>query len=149
MTSNEDTWTTRDLPVLRAAVQIYEKGERPNIRVSDIERMLEFDKAEIQRALRALHSEPFFQPEGSVEGQTGVAFIGPPTGQALRVAGQWPTPENLVERLIAAFESAANNEALDEPERTRAQKIRDGLISGGSKIAIAALGSAGGHMLYS
>lgn len=90
--------------VLRAAAQIFENGERPNIRVSDIERALECDKATVQRALRALHNEPFFRPEGSVEGQTGFAFIGPPTGQALRVAGQWPTPESVVERMIAAFD---------------------------------------------
>jgi len=74
-------------------------------------------------------------------------FVGAPTSDALRVAGQWPTPENMVDRLIAAFEAAANNDDLDEPERTRARKMLDGLMSGGSKIAIAALGSAGGHYL--
>jgi hypothetical protein len=145
----EDTWTNRDLPVLRTAVEIYDKGERANIRVSDIQRAVGFDKDDIQRALRALHREPYFDEEGSSEGQTGFTFVGAPTGEALRVAGQWPTPESMVERLIAAFEAAANDEDLDEPDRTRAQKIRDGLLSGGSKIAIAALGGAGGHMLYS
>jgi hypothetical protein len=149
MTLHEDTWTNRDLPVLRAAVGIFDKGERSNIRASDIERATELDTQTVQRALRALYREPFFEERGTVEGQTGFAFVGPPTGEALRVAGQWPTPENIVERLIVAFEAAAKDEDLDEPDRTRAQKIRDGLLSGGSKIAIAALGSAGGHALYS
>jgi hypothetical protein len=54
------------------------------------------------------------------------------------------SPESMVERLIAAFETAVNAEDLDEPERSRAEKIWLGLKSGGSKIAIAALGSAGG-----
>lgn len=76
-------------------------------------------------------------------------MVGPPTGNAYQVAGAWPSPENLVERLIAAFEAASNDEDLDEPERTRARKVWDGLMSGRSKIAIAALGSAGGHALYS
>jgi hypothetical protein len=137
------------LPVLRAAVEIYEKAERANIRVGDIERAGGFGKDATQRALRALYREPYFEQEGSVEGQTGYIFVGAPTGDALRVAGQWPRPESMVERLIAAFEAAANDEDLDEPERTRAQKILLGLTSGGSKIAIAALGGAGGHMLYS
>lgn len=149
MTSNEETWASRDLPVLRAAVQIYENGERPNIRVSDIERMLEFDKATIQRALKALHSEPFFKAEGSVEGQTGFAFIGAPTGQALRIAGQWPTPENMVERLIAALEAVAEDDTRDEPERSKAKQAALWLGDALSKIAIGALGGAGGHALYS
>jgi hypothetical protein len=50
---------------------------------------------------------------------------------------------------MAAFEAAAHDENLDEPERSRAEKIWLGLKSGGSKIAIAALGSAGGHILSS
>ena len=73
--------------------------------------------------------------------------VGPPTSAALRVAGQWPTPENMVDRLIEAFEAAANDDSLDEATRTRAQKIWDGLKSGGSKIAIGALAGAGGHFL--
>jgi hypothetical protein len=34
----EDTWTSRDLPVLRAAVQIYEDTGRAMIRAGDIAR---------------------------------------------------------------------------------------------------------------
>ncbi|OBJ58223.1 hypothetical protein [Mycobacterium asiaticum] len=148
MTSIEETWTNRDLPVLRALVQIYENTGRAMIRASDIENATGFDKDTTQRALRSLSREPYFkEAKGSWGG--GILFVGPPTGAALRVAGQWPTPESMVERLIAAFEAAASDEDLEEPERTRAQKIRDGLISGGSKIAIAALGSAGGHILSS
>ena len=74
-------------------------------------------------------------------------FVGKPTSAALRVAGQLPTADNMVDSLIAAFEAAANDDSLDEATRTRAQKIWDSLLSGGSKIAIAALGSGGGHFL--
>jgi hypothetical protein len=145
----EDTWTNRDLPVLRAAVVIYDKSGRANIRVNDIERAVEFDKDTIQRALRALSREPFFEEEGSVEGQTGFVYIGAPTGEALRVAGQWPTPENMVERLIAAFEAAGDDETLDPPERSKAKQAALWLGDTLSKIAIGALGGAGGHALYS
>lgn len=148
MTSIEDTWTNRDLPVLKAVVQIYENTGRAKIRASEIERAVGFDSDTTQRALRALYREPYFEEAtGAFGGQ--ILFVGKPTSAALRVAGQWPTPENIVELLVAAFEAAAKDETLDEPERTRAQRIRDGLISGGSKIAIAALGSAGGHVLSS
>lgn len=147
MTNAEDTWTNRDLPVLKAAVQIYENADRSNIRVSDIERAVGFDKDSIQRALRALYRQPFFEEEGSVEGQTGFAYIGAPTGEALRVAGQWPTPDNLVERLIAAFEAVAEDESREEPERSKAKQTALWLGDTLSKIAIGALGGAGGHIL--
>jgi hypothetical protein len=148
MTFIEDTWTNRDLPVLKAVVQIYEKTGRAKIRVSDIAQAAGFDEPTTQHAIRALYREPYLEEATGAFGGT-ILFVGAPTSEAMRLAGQWPTPENMVERLIAAFEAAANDETLAEPERTRAQKIRDGLISGGSKIAIAALGSAGGHALYS
>ncbi|WP_205874434.1 hypothetical protein [Mycobacterium camsae] len=144
----EDTWANRDLPVLQAVVQIYEETGRHLTRARDIARKTGFDEDTTQRALRALQTVPFFEKGPTAMGGQVIA-VGPPIGTAYQVAGAWPTPESMVERLIAAFEAAANDEQLDEPERTRARKILDGLLSGGSKIAIAALGSAGGHALYS
>jgi hypothetical protein len=144
----EDTWTNRDLPVLRAAVKIYDQSGDYITQAFDIQRVTGFDKVTVQRALRALQTVPFFE-EGTTVASGEILCVGPPKGNAYQVAGAWPTPESMVDRLIAAFEAAANDEALDEPERTRAQRIRDGLLSGGSKIAIAALGSAGGHYLSS
>jgi hypothetical protein len=145
----EDTWTSRDLPVLKAVVQLYEDTGRTLIPVADIQQAVGFDKDTTRRAIQALYTErtdPFFE-ESRGTWQGGVLRVGAPTGRALRVAGQWPTAESMVDRLIAAFQDAADDDDLDEPERTRAKKVLDGLLSGGSKIAIAALGSAGGHFL--
>jgi hypothetical protein len=147
----EDTWTSRDLPVLKAVVQIYEDTGRPMIPVTDIQQAVGFDKDTMRRAIQALYTErtdPFFEePGGSWSG--GVIRVGAPTGRALRVAGQWPTPENIVERLIAAFEAVAEDETRDEPERSKAKQTALWLGDTLSKIAIGALGGAGGHMLYS
>ena len=56
----EDTWNNRDLPVLKAAVELYEeKGRGP--RVSAVEERTGFDPDTVQRALRALYSEPYFE----------------------------------------------------------------------------------------
>ena len=54
----EDTWTTRDLPVLRAVVDIYDTTGRSIIRARDIETATGFDKDTVQRALRALNTHP-------------------------------------------------------------------------------------------
>ena len=60
-----DTWSTRDLPVLRAAVELFERNGR-GPRASAIESELGFDEDTVQRALRALYTEPYF--EGGVRG---------------------------------------------------------------------------------
>src|SRR6185437_7884320 len=91
-----------------------------------------FDHDTIQRALRALQTVPFFQ-EGATAAGGQIIAVGPPTGNACQVAGAWPSPESMVERIIAAFEATANDEDLPEPERTRAQRIWEGFKSGGSR----------------
>lgn len=98
-------------------MEIYGKGGRSNIRVSDIERVLGLDSKAIQLALNFLQAEPYFQTEGEFSGQTGFVFIGAPTSAALRVAGAWPTPENLLERLIEAFRVAGEDPSRDANDR--------------------------------
>ncbi|MBW0016393.1 MAG: hypothetical protein JO236_02420 [Mycobacterium sp.] len=140
----DDTWTHRDLPVLRAAVKIYGSGTRSNIRVSDIERAVDLDSQTVQTALRFLHAEPYFQEYGSVEGQTGYAFIGAPTGDALRVAGAWPSPETLLERLIAAFTAASEDTTRAESERRKFKESAEFMASGspGAPVALQMFGGA-------
>ena len=142
----EDTWTNRDLPVLRAAVQIYEETGHPKIRASHIDRVLGFDKETTQRAIRALYTEPYFEAGTQAFGGETLS-VGAPTSAALRVAGQWPTPENMVERLVAALQAASEDENVPEPERGKAKQAAMWLGDTLSKIAIGALGGAGGHML--
>ncbi|MGH3584470.1 MAG: hypothetical protein ACRDUB_22975 [Mycobacterium sp.] len=74
-------------------------------------------------------------------------MVGKPTSAALRVAGQWPTPEAQVERLIVAFQAAADDESRSEEERSRAKQVGLWLAGALSQVAIGALGGAGGNML--
>ncbi|WP_062894951.1 hypothetical protein [Mycobacterium avium] len=142
----EDTWLNRDLPVLKAAVEIYDRTG--HIRADAIEKAVGFDTETVQRALRALYTEPYFQQGTSAYGGRMI-FVGVPTSDAYRVAGKWPTPENLLERLIAAFDAAGEDDDRDEPERSRFKQAAAWLGSAASQVAISALGGAGGHMLYS
>lgn len=139
------TWESRDLPVLKAAVELYEeKGRGP--RVSAIEARTGFDHDTVQRALRVLYTEPYF---GEVTTASGVEYIvvGKPTSAALRVAGQWPSPEGQLDRLIAALQAAAADESRPEEERSRAKQAGLWLAGALSQVAIGALGGAGGNML--
>ncbi|OBF42818.1 hypothetical protein A5719_10255 [Mycolicibacterium peregrinum] len=140
-----DTWESRDLPVLKAVVDLYEeKGRGP--RVTAIEARTGFDNDTIQRALRVLYTEPYFEEVSTASG-IGWIIVGKPTSAALRVAGQWPTPENQVERLIAAFQAVAADESRPEEERSRATKIGLWLTGALQQVAIGALGGAGGNLI--
>ena len=133
------------MPVLRAAVDIYEQTGR-TIKPREIEQKTGFDEETVQRALRSLSRQPYFEKTTGTWGW-GTLLVGAPTADALRVAGQWPTPENQLERLIAAFEAVAADEARPEEERSRAKQVGLWLTGALSQVAIGALGGAGGNML--
>jgi hypothetical protein len=140
-----DTWESRDLLVLKAVVELYEEtGRGP--RVSDVVTRVGFDGDTVERALRALYTEPFFEKAmGSAQKQ--FIFVGKPTSAALRVAGQWPSPEMQLQRLIAAFEAVAADDSRPQGERSRAKQAGLWLTGALQQIAIGALGGAGGNML--
>ncbi|CDQ43119.1 hypothetical protein [Mycolicibacterium neoaurum] len=141
----EDTWHNRDLPVLRAAVDIYERTGR-TMKPRQIEQECGFDAETVQRALRVLNLQPYFEKTSGAFGG-GILLVGAPTAEALRVAGQWPTPEGQLERLVAAFEAVAADDTRPEEERSRAAKVGLWLTGALSQVAIGALGGAGGNMM--
>lgn len=140
-----DTWESRDLPVLKAAVQLYDEKGRPS-RATDIERATGFDKDTVQRALRALYSEPFFE-RGVESSGNQIIIVGNPTSAALRVAGQWPSPEALLDRLLAALQAAADDEDRPEEERSKFKQAILTLRGAAWQVALGALSGAGGNLL--
>ena len=82
--------------------------------VYDIAAVADLDSVSVQRALRALGTEPFFAREQETA-NGDILWVGKPTGEALRVAGQWPSPKALLDRLIDALETAGD----DKPEYPR------------------------------
>lgn len=128
-----------------SGIRLYEERGR-RLRASAIEQATGFDKETVQRALRALYRQPYFEEAtGSFGGE--IILVGEPTGEALRVAGQWPSPEAQLQKLIAAFEAAAEDEARPEEERSRAKQAGLWLAGALSQIAIGALGGAGGNLM--
>lgn len=83
-----ETWESRDLPVLKAAVELCEESGR-RLRPSAIETATGFDKDTVQRALRALYREPYFEEAtGSFGGE--IILVGKPTGEALTALTKIP-----------------------------------------------------------
>jgi hypothetical protein len=85
----QDSWTRRDLPVLKAIVRIYDETGRERISPAEVQRAVNFDEDTAQRAIRALYRQPYLEPGYEAYGG-GYIAVGPPTGDALRLAGQWP-----------------------------------------------------------
>ncbi len=141
-----ETWTSRDLPVLRAVVDHYEETGESDIRPWDLQQRTGFDEETVQKALRALNRQPYF--ENAMEIDTGdIWALGPPTADALRVVGQWPSPETLLTRLIDEFQRAASDDEIPPEERTKIERTVAFLKTTGWQLAISALGGAGGNLL--
>ena len=64
----DDTWTNRDLPVLKAVVEIYDATGRTMFGPRDIEARAGLDQEVTERAIRALYRQPYFE--------TGTASFG-------------------------------------------------------------------------
>jgi hypothetical protein len=92
--------------------------------------------------LRAVFFEKVVDASG---GQ--IIMVGPPTADALRVAGAWPSPKQLLQRLISALETAADDETRAAEERTKFRQAAAYLGSFATQVAIGALGGAGGNIL--
>ena len=136
------------MPVLKAVVELYEVTGREKLRVTDIVKRVDLDAPTVQQALRALYAEPYLNGDGRTWASGNqYLFVGPATGDARRVVGAWPTPENVVDRLIAALESAAEEGDRPEDERSKLRKTAAWLGSAAYQVAIGALGGAGGNML--
>lgn len=142
-----DTWLSRDLPVLKAAVEVFEREGDP-MDADDIAVAAQLDADTVQHALRALRTEPFFD-KGQETANGDILWVGKPTGQALRVAGQWPSPEILLDRLVAALDAAGDDVERLPEERSRLKQVALGLRTAAAQIAIGALGGAGGNLLSS
>lgn len=123
------------MPVLRAAVELYDQTGR-NPSAAELEAACGFDRDTVQRALRALYREPFFE-EGMTDWSGNILAVGPPTSASLRVAGQWPSPEVQLDRLIAALLAAADDEERPEEERGRFKQAALWLGGAASQIPLA------------
>lgn len=130
----EDTWLSRDLPVLDAIVRLLDEGAF-RVDVAQIAVETGFDTVTVDRSLTALEG-PFVAhyqryASGGVPDTWNVSDV---TAEARRAVGQWPTPESLAERLAGAFAEAADAE--QDPERkSRLRQVAGFLGETGKEVA--------------
>jgi hypothetical protein len=130
----ESTWETRDLPVLDAIVRYFDEHDGPE--VPDVEtfaKLTGMDPGQVARAVRAL-SPRFLNTQATFGGLMHVAIIGV-TDEAREKVGQWPTPEAVADRIVAALLEAADREP-DERRRTKLRAAAETLGSFGRDLLI-------------
>jgi hypothetical protein len=137
-----DTWNDRDLPVLRAVVELDEREGRP-VTAEDVRFVTGFDPNTVESALRALAGETnpryFDRTHGALGDPT--LWVTNVTGHARRTVGAWPTAETLADRILAGLNDAADA-AEDEETRDRLRQFAAWLGSAGRDVLVHAAGSA-------
>jgi len=130
---NADTWNSRDLPVLRVAVQGVDAEPVIGITFTEVAEHTGLSLDDVYRSAKAMESAGLVGLR-EVMG-TGHSRINEVDGRARVIAGQWPSEETGFDRMIAALEAiAANSE--DPDTRTRARKILEGFAGAGKTIGI-------------
>jgi hypothetical protein len=130
----ESTWERRDLPVLDAIVRYFDEEDSAVIPdTGTFARITGMDAGQVGRAVRAL--SPRFVKTGPTMGDlTDVPIMGI-TDEARQAVGQWPTPESVADRIVAALVEAADREP-DQGKRTKLRAAADALGGFGRDLLI-------------
>ena len=136
----QDTWVTRELPVLDATVSLLEESYM--VTVSDIAARTGLEAAAVARALEAL--DPVFLDfrKTTTGGDPTFWYVLKVTPQARSAVGQWPTPDSFVTKLAAELSAAAGQE--DDAERKGLLSYAARLIGDTLREAVV---RAAGHVL--
>ena len=134
----QDTWTSRDYPVLEAAVRLVDASAPEWVRVAEIAIETGLHEDDVVRALTALH--PLFVGEmAEYAGGVGQWTIDSVTSEARQLVGQWPSAESLIDELAEAFKAAAGREP-DEQQRDRLRLLAIALTGTVRDLAIGVAG---------
>src|SRR5215211_126603 len=127
----ESTWETRDLPILEVVVRYFDENAGMLYpQVHDLAALTGRDPMEVYRALKALHPTYLRLREVMSGADPNPHMVMGITDEARRAVGQWPTPEAVADRIVAALQEAADREP-DEKKRTKLRAAADTLGSFG------------------
>lgn len=115
-------WENRDLPVLRVIVDEYEaNGGYTTVTREVIAEKTGFTLEKVDLSLLTLSNstDAFFSVVGA-GGGIGIAGVYNLTDNAYRAVGEWPTPDDLADRLIERFIQFAETAPEEEASKVRA-----------------------------
>lgn len=132
----EETWNSRDLPVLDAVVTLLDESPGGMLLGRAIAERTAMDDRTVESALYAL--SPTYVILGrqmAAEGGVDLQVIDSVTAEARRTVGQWPIAESLVDQLAAGLRGAAEHEN-DPDQKQRLGDIARGLGGAAKSVAI-------------
>jgi len=141
--SVEPTWFDRDLPVLETTIALLEERGYPGafVQVREIAERSGIDPGLVLTALAAMEHEYvslrllLSGDDPNPQMVTGV------TAEARRAVGQWPSPETMADRLLAALETTVEQE--DDPVRKgRLRAAADAVAGIGRDVLVSVLSAA-------
>jgi hypothetical protein len=135
-----DTWASRDLPILAAALRRLDAGEDPSL--EDIRADAGLTVAQLAAGLKALEgASPPYIEVGYTGGWTddqANGWVDRVSERARRELGAWPSAASLVADLVEALSAAADAEP--EPERkSRLRTAADFLGGAARDVAVSVL----------
>jgi len=138
----EDTWVGRDLPVLTYLVERLDRLDVHRVDLPEIEQATGLASDNVARALQALdQAEPPL-----IQGIRAMALPYPAvitgfTERARRAVGAWPTPDGLVDRLMSALDTAADEE-VDPSRKSKLREIAGALGGSMREVVVEVAGTA-------
>jgi hypothetical protein len=133
------TWTDRELPILEA-IRSVEEAEGDRISSMDLAKMVGLPEAEVRVGVRALR-EAGYMAYGQLLGGEQRSWVATFPGlreKGRRAVQQWPSDGlgslvELIEQRIA--------DATDPEERSKLERLRDGLLGVGQGVATSIISS--------
>jgi hypothetical protein len=134
----DDTWTSRDLPVLEAAVRGVDSHSIVGVALSTIANETTLPVEDVAIAARALQDAGYVAVTWRMRHPSSA--ITAVSGEARRIAGSWPSNDVAADRLLEAVRQLEAS-ALSDDERGRLRKLLDAL-SGVSRDVVVQVASA-------
>lgn len=130
----EDTWFARDLPVLDAAVRLFDAQPFAHPSAEELVGKTSLELAQVLTALRALEQAGLVVVTFAMGGGRS-SHIDQISGAARQLVGAWPSPESIAERLVAELEHRAET-AASEAERGKWRRLLDSVLGVGRDVVV-------------
>jgi hypothetical protein len=132
----EETWFSRELPVLQAIVWRFDDPFATPMDVGHIVDEVGLETDDVHRALVALwKARPPFLEGVEVDQVPYPVQVTGVTERALREIGKWPNADVIAERIVAALNAAADREP-DEEKRSRLRRAADAVGGLGKELFV-------------
>lgn len=132
----DDTWGSRDLPVLEAAVLGVDRNPFGGIKATDIAAATGLSIDEVVRALKAIESGHLVDVAWTMPAMG--ARVRKVSGEARQIVGAWPSADSATDRLLALIEQQIEA-TTDDAKRSQLEAFREGAAGVGRDVLVSLL----------